>query len=123
MSKRAPKAKPLAANVDDLILFGKPGITMPSDWTIAKVLWIDRAEMLVEHIPAGATEPVRQVLEVEYIRATGSISDLTHFRNAACLQVATLSRKVRETECALGNARQAVWDKLDELALQREAGA
>lgn len=106
----------LEISVGDRVLIGTPGTTMPRDWWKAVVLWIGPCDILVEQFGFGGT-PHRVVYGPEMIRAIGD--DLTEFQEQCCAEVKALSDKVKEAEQALGAARDAVWQKLDEIGASR----
>lgn len=117
MSKKRSRngAKPA---VGDYVLIGTPGVTMPSDWFMARVLWAHGAEMLTEHTPPCGNPPIcRQVLPIDMVRAIGGLAELNAFKEQARVAVAEARKAVDTATQALEDAREAVWAKLDEIAL------
>lgn len=115
MARKQAERQVFRPKVGEYVLIGSSGVTLPGDWFVAKVLWADGEEILTEH-EAPSHGRCRQVLTIAHVRAIGSISELGQFKETSRVAVADLSRRVREAESALGDARKAVWDKLDDLA-------
>lgn len=98
----------------DWVLLGKPSVTLPSDWFIAKVLWFDASDVVTEHRPPSGGEPYRQVFGRSYVVASGAYLNLAHRQDEARKAVAELQAAVRDAEAALSRAREAVWERLDQ---------
>lgn len=119
MTRKAP----VKVKAGDRVLIGTPGVSMPSDWFVATVLWADDYEILTQHEPPSRQPRLlRQVLPIESVRAVGDGGTLAEFKKEACQAVEDEQRKVREMESELGRARDAVWAKLDELAATVKEG-
>jgi hypothetical protein len=103
----------------DLVLIGHPRVTMPSDWFLATVLWTDgREEILTEHTPPSRMPPVvRQVFDVEHVRAIGSIDELVDIKARASEAVCKQRERIHECTTALGRAREELWAVLDKINL------
>lgn len=113
--KKRQKRTTLRVKPGDCVLIGRPGITMPSDWFGAIVMWVGGPDILTEHTPAGG-QCYRQVLDISHVRAVGSWEELRAYQRRCQELVDAEQKKVWETESALGRARDAVWAKLDEIA-------
>lgn len=100
-------------NVGDYVLIGTFGVTLPSDWFIAKVLWADRNDVLTEHAMPASRNICRQVLSIEQVRRVGPIGELMEYRESRRKAVAELAEKVREAERALHLARTAVYSGIE----------
>lgn len=114
----APRAKrptPAVPAAGSLILVGAPGYSLPGDWLLAKVLWADNGDVLIEHNPPSNSGTYRQVIPLDHVRKAGSIDELGQFQREAREAIAGMARKVREAQNALGAAREAVWQRLDEI--------
>lgn len=112
------KKKSIAPRVEagTLVLLGKPGISMPSDWFMAKVLWADHEQILTEHAMPASGDPYRQVFHVSHIRGHGNVVQLNEYRRRCQRAAGDRVKRVRDLESALGVARRNVWAKLDEIA-------
>ncbi len=102
----------------DLVLIGAPGVSMPGDWFVATVLLVCGDEVATAHTPAGQSEPQRQFIPVTHIRAAGEYAALREYQDRCREVIGDAHKRVREAEQALGNARDAVWAKLDEIATE-----
>lgn len=126
----ATKRKPLGRErlaVGDCVLMGMPGISMPGEWHIGEILWLDREHVLIlqNHI-GGAGKPYPYLHERSYVRAVGTVPELVDIQARARAAVDPLQKAVRQAEEALSDARDAVYRRLDEFAAAdplRNAGA
>ncbi len=117
MTRARKRSKKQNLAVGSLVLIGRPGISMPGDWWLAKVLWTDGTEILTEHQPPGGIpERYLQVLEIEYVRAVGTISELVAFKRRCAEAVKKKQARVRRCEDTLADARKAMWHELDKIA-------
>lgn len=112
MSKR--RSTP-AAQAGDLILFGKPGVSMPEDWVLARVLWAGGGDVVTEH-ETTTGDIQRQVLPAEYVRAVGSVEELGAFRRRCEAAVGKQRSAVLAAERKLADAHTRVWLLLDAIA-------
>ena len=111
--KTTPKQKRPAVKAGDLVLTGMRGITMPSDWLFCKVLLVAGNEIATEHEASGGMQ--RQFQHIDRVLLVGDVPRLAAFKRNAIRAVAKLQKRVRDREHALGQARDAVWAKLDEI--------
>jgi hypothetical protein len=114
VSKHPNKALQLVAG--DTVLIGTPGVSMPSHWWHATVIYVAGDEIATEHTPPSNSRPQRQFLPITDVRAVGSYAFLREFQETATKAVGDLSKGVDDATQALGRARDAVWAKLDEIA-------
>lgn len=110
------KATPPDVKVGDHALIAGSRASMPGNWFMARVLWTDGAEVLIEHTPAGGTR-YAQVLDITAVRAVGALHALVELQGKHRLAVRALVDKVHEAESALGAARDAVWAACDKLGV------
>ncbi len=113
MPRHPRRTRPPALSPGDHVLCGMPGISRPSDWYFATVLWADAADVAIEH-GTFTGQNVRSFIDRSHVRAVGTDGNLVTLQREAREAVADLERAVSDAETALGRARQAVWDKLDE---------
>lgn len=111
---RKNNARP-ALPIGGMVLLGMPGVSMPADWHIGRVVWTDGVEVLVEQYGLGGNNPHKALHDAGYVRAIGDVPTLGAFRRKAEAAVDGLWQQVRDAEVALGAARDAVWAKLDEI--------
>lgn len=86
----------------DLVMCGSHGISMPSDFFVARVLWTD-----------GVVENALKV---------ATIDELFEFKRTARKRVEKLCRKVQDAERKLGDARRAVWAALEQMGASKSGG-
>jgi hypothetical protein len=115
MAKTKPKQKTPRIAIDDYVLIGTLGITLPCDWFLAKVLWTDGADVLTEHRMPASHDVCRQVLSIDQVRSVGSIADVMAFQESCRKSVADFSNKVHDAERALGEARRAVYREIERI--------
>lgn len=108
------KQKPSAIDAGAHILLGTPGITMPADWYFGKVLWAHGDDLVIER--QTATGKWLQIYHTAEVRAVGTIEELAEFKRLCVARVRKHQKRVRDLEQALGRARAAVWQELDEIA-------
>lgn len=121
MAKRkAAKAARIEVKPGDAVLISFGVASMPEDWQIARVLWADGEDVLLDRHSRSVGEDFRQVLTIDHVRAVGDVSFLIDFKERCRKAVKELSDRVHDCETALGAARAAVWAKLDEIAAAPE---
>lgn len=109
-----------------VVLMGMAGVSMPGEWHIGEVVWIDAGHVLVmqQHI-GGAGKPFPCLHEISYIRAIGTVSELVEIQARCREELKPLTDAVHAAERALRAARDAVYSRLDEIAAaepMRDAG-
>jgi hypothetical protein len=104
--------------VGNTILFGMPGVSMPSDWCLARVLWTDDKEMMTRHQPHMGADTVHQVSFVTWALRVGSPEELLAYKARCAGSVRRLRAKVDASEQRLGEARKAVWAAIDKMGGQ-----
>lgn len=95
-----------------LVLVGSPKDTLPYYWFVARVLWADNEDVLIEHTPPSGTK-YRSVIPVEHVRAMGSLHVLVDYKDRCSAAIEHMRTAVFEAETALDAARKAVWSTLD----------
>ncbi len=109
-----------------VVLMGMAGISMPGEWHIGEVVWIDTDHALVmqQHI-GGAGKPYPCLHDISYIRAVGTVRELVDIQTACREELKPLTDAVKTAEEALRAARDTVYARLEEIAAaepMREAG-
>lgn len=109
-----------------VVLMGMAGVSMPGEWHIGEVVWIDANHVLVmqQHI-GGAGRPYPFLQEISYIRAVGTVAELVEIQTQCRDELKPLTDAVKAAEEALRAARDAVYARLDEIAAaepMRDAG-
>jgi hypothetical protein len=117
MARGPRKRKAIRPAPGDFILVGIPGVVMPNDWFLAKVLWIDGDDLVTEHTPPSGNG-YRQILHVDRVRAIGSIAELVQFKERNRIAVHKLAMRVHKAESDLQAARDAVYARLDAIAVE-----
>lgn len=106
--------------VGDTVYLGTPGITLPTDWYLGTVLWGHGDDLVVERSDTTGSGRWLQIVHIGMVRAAGTIPEIAEFRRICIAKVRKRQKRVRDLERALGRARSAVFEELDEIA---EAGA
>jgi hypothetical protein len=112
-AKRKP-ATGIVVAAGDLVLLGGYA-SMPGDWHLARIVWTDGENILVEHHGLAGNDRQLDVQHIGRVRAVGTIPELRDYKDRCRKETETLWREVREAENALGRARDAVWARLDEM--------
>lgn len=113
---RAKRSATPTLKPGDTVLLGSPGITLPSDWWLARVLLVCDDEIATEHQVASGAGPQRQFLHVGWVRAIGSIDELIMIKDAVRRLTAPLCQHVRHCEAALAGARAAAAASIQDIA-------
>lgn len=118
-TKPKMKAQPrITVAVGEYAVAGGSYASMPGDWYVGTVLWTDGKDVLLHRSDLTGSQTWRQVCDIGDIRAAGTCEHVVAMKEAARKACADLSAKVYECESALGTARQAVWNRLDEIAAE-----
>ena len=99
----------------DHVLLGGTHASYPSHWVLGVVLWADGGDLLVER-GGFSGDSWREVVHVSHVRAVGTISELVETKSRTAEAVRELRRVVDEREAELGRARDALWQRVEELA-------
>ena len=99
--------------VGSYVLLGLSGVSMPRDWQFGFVQWVDGEDVLVRKSAGGKNW--NQLHPLSDVRAIGPVSALLAFRDRAAFPIKDLTARVDEASSLLGEARAAVWRRLDEI--------
>ncbi|SMF82928.1 hypothetical protein SAMN06265365_14820 [Tistlia consotensis] len=121
MAKRKKAAQP-TVKAGDTVLIGCPRFSLPSEWWLARVLWIDGEDLVTEHQPpSGGVQ--RNLTTVDQVIAVGSVEQLGHYRRRADALMSDMTGAIREAQQRIHEARRAMdqvrleaWKKFDALA-------
>lgn len=116
--RKADQAQLLLEGVraGDHVLMGGSYASSPWHWYSGVVLWADKRTVLIERANSHG-DTWRECYPVEEIRAfSPDIAELVAIKKQACNAVLELHRAVGEAEQALGHARDAEQQKVEELA-------
>lgn len=101
--------------VGDHVLLGGTHASLPGTWYLGKVLWLGDEDILLERYTQNG-QCYRQLDTIYAVRASGSLSDLNKLQANARVAVKELTDTIHEAERALGSARDALHNKLADLA-------
>lgn len=101
--------------IGDYVLLGGSYASMPGDWYLGKLVWVGKEELCIERWTLNG-QVYHQQGTIYDVRAAGSMNDLSLIKEQARLAVKELTVTVQEAESALGRARDAVHNKLEDLA-------
>lgn len=117
MAKRATKKQEAAlplVKAGDHVLCGGNYAAMPAHWWMGLVLWADGADVLIERATMHG-DRWREVVSIRDVRAVGTVAELIDLQQKASEQVRDLVREVDAATSRLGEARDAVKAKCEEL--------
>lgn len=100
----------------DWVLLGGTRASYPCNWYLGEVLCMHRGDLFIQRSNQNG-ETWRETTHISEVRANGTIDEIVSIKETARKAVHVLSQAAGECESALGRARDAVWQKLDELAL------
>lgn len=107
---RRPQPFHLTPKVGNLVLWASYAST-PSEWQLARVLWVGDEDFLSQHSHGGHT--FRQLMPLASIRAIGTMEQLLDVRRKAAVAVTAARKAVQDLETALGAARDDMWRAVD----------
>lgn len=109
--------KPLVLQIGGHVLCGGTVASYPCHWTLGEILWFDADNVVVKRNTATG-QAWTQMICILDIRAFGTIEELLNVRKQAAEGVKHLQSAVDAAESALGNARAALFNRLEELCAQ-----
>lgn len=112
---RRPTGKKITVTVGDFVLLGSTKASYPAHWYLGEVLAIDGDALFIGRSTLNG-DSRHEVSHKEDVRARGTITELVRIQRAAEEDVRQLNAAIRESESALGAARDRLFARLDELA-------